>query len=175
MELMLGGYDKGKQTPGMVRIHVQKNTASKVDYDYCIFFGGTTREIQRMLFGIDAVNKARLIRRNKQLLEKYREYIKQYLHNNNIEINVPEAEEMGNDLSLFRDLDMDILQMNCAAYSEQDAVECAEFLVNTMINSQRFSNQIPSTGGKVQIAAISKQAGFQFVTLKQTYMNNRPV
>ncbi len=163
IELMLCGYNKSRFTPGTVRIYVQKKTIAEPDYDFCIFFGGVTREIQRLLFGIDAVNKNRLRTRNRQVLGTYYDYLTSYLKDKNIDIELPKPEEYGGELSLFHNLALDSLQMNCATYPEQDAIECAEFLVNVMIKSQKFSNQVPTAGGDVQLAIIRKQSGFRFL------------
>lgn len=172
MELMLCGYEKGRFTPGVVRIRVHERAINEPDFDFCIFFGGITREIQRILFGIDSVSKTRLIKRGRQLLETYREQLGRYLSSNNISIELPEPEP-GGELSLFYNVDLDSLQMNCATYSERDAIECADFLVNVMIKSQRFSNQVPSTGGDVQIAIIRKHSGFEFITSRQPYLRGQ--
>jgi hypothetical protein len=171
---MLCGYEKSRYVPGVARVYVHNNKISAPDYDLCIFFGGTTREIQRLLFGIDATNKSRLIKRSSEILGTYHKYIKQYLHNHNIHIEIPAPETYGNELALFNNFDINSLQMNCATYSEQDAIECAGFLVNVMINSQKFSNQLPSTGGDVQLAIIRKHSGFQFVIPRQPYLDSQP-
>lgn len=163
IEMMLCGYEKSRYTAGVTRIYVQGKRVSEPDFEFCIFFGGITREIQRLLFGIDSTNKARLMKRSQKLLNTYREYLSQFLHSNNIDIELPKPELYGGELSLFHNLALDSLQMNCATYPEQDAIECAEFLVNVMINSQRFSNQIPTTGGTVQLAIIRKQSGFRYI------------
>lgn len=161
LELMVCGYDKARYTPGIVRIHVHDKLVSKPDYDYCIFFGGITREIQRLLFGIDAVGKARLIEKSQEVLKTYRSHLESHLHSRGIEESLPGPEEFGGDLGLFHELDIGALRMSCASYSEQDAVECADFLVNVMIKTQKFSDQFPSTGGHVQVAVISKDRGFE--------------
>ena len=75
LELMLCGYDKNKYTPGMARIHVQDYKVFVPDYDFCIFFGGITREIQRLVFGTDMYNKTRLIDRSKEVLNRYHDLL----------------------------------------------------------------------------------------------------
>ena len=163
IELMLCGYNKALFTPGVVRIYVQKKTIAEPDHDFCIFFGGVTREIQRLLFGIDATNKNRLRKRSQQLLDTYHDYLQDYLKDKGVNIDLPGADKYGGELSLFHNLALDSLQMNCATYPEQDAIDCAEFLVNVMINSQKFSNQIPTAGGAVQLAIIRKHTGFRYI------------
>ncbi len=171
-ELMLCGYDRDRYTPGVVRVYVQGKRVGEPDYDFCIFFGGTTREVQRLLFGLDSESKARLIRRSRQLLEDYRDRLGRRLRENGVDIDLPRPDDFGEELSLFHDLELNSLKMNCATYSERDAIECADFLVNVMIKSQKFSNQLASTGGEAQIAMIKKHAGFQFITPRPSYLDD---
>ena len=49
LELMLGGYNKRRHTPGIMRIHVHKNRKEKPDYDFGVFFGAQMKEIQRLI------------------------------------------------------------------------------------------------------------------------------
>jgi len=172
LELMVCGYDKNRYTPGIVRILVNQNCTRPADYDFCIFLGGITREIQRLLFAIDYDSKMRLIKRSKEMLGCYRSNLERYLKKNSIEIDLPAPEEFGDELDLFKGLELGALKMNCANYSEQDAIECAEFLINIMIKSQRFSDKVPTTGGTAKIAMITKHAGFRFITPRQEYLDD---
>ena len=172
LELMICGYDTNRYTPGVIRVYIHERRVAEPDYDFCIFFGGITREIQRLLFGIDSDTKLRLMERNRQLLATYHSYLSQQLKEQGVDIELPKPEDFGSELSLFNGLELNSLRMNCATYSEQDAVECADFLVNVMIKSQRFSDQIPTTGGKVQTALIKKHSGFRFISPRHPYMDD---
>jgi len=170
LELMICGYDKNRYTPGVVRIYVHLANITEPDYDFCIFFGGITREIQRLLFGIDSQNKRRLIERNQQLLERYHSLLSRQVQKDGSNITLKHPSEFGNELHLFDGWQLERLQMNCGMYSEHTAVECIEFLINIMIKTQKFSNQVPSTGGDAQIAIIRKNSGFRYITPRQWYL-----
>ncbi len=164
LDLMLCGYDSGRYTAGVARVHVHLGQMSEPDHDFCIFFGGITRELQRLLFGIDAEGKSRLMQRNRSILAKYHELLSEQLRDAGVDIQLKLPEEFGSELKIFHEWRMESLQMNCANYSEKTALEAAEFLINVMIKTQQFSNQVPSTGGNPQIAIIRKHSGFEMVT-----------
>lgn len=54
-----------------------------------------------------------------------------------------------------------------AAFSLQDAVDYAEFLITTTALAQRFAPMIPTVGGEVDVALITSYAGFQWIKAKQ--------
>jgi 20S proteasome alpha/beta subunit len=172
LELMISGYDRHRYTPGMVRVYVHQNRVTEPDYDYCVFFAGSSKEIQRTVFGIDGESKMRLVERSRGLMEKYHHLLEQQLRDNNVSIELKMPDDFGKELSLFHNWQLESLEMNCATYSEQDAIDCAEFLVNIMIKSQKLSSQVPSTGGNVQIAIIRKNTGFQYISSRQWHMND---
>jgi len=164
LELMLCGYDRWGYSPGVVRIYVHRNRCAEPDYDFCISFGGCTREIQRLLFGVDLAGKTRLIERSRQLLRRYHDLLARDAREQGIAVGLKQPEEFGDELSLFNDWGLERLQMNCGNYSEQTAIECVDFLVNVVVKTQKFSNQIPSAGGDPQIAVVRKHSGLEFIS-----------
>lgn len=167
LELILCGYDKEKYTPGVVRIYVNENQIRETDYDYCLILGGQTREIQRLVFGTDAYNKSQLMGRSDSLLNKYHELLSREIEASGLPVTLKRPEEFRDELKLFHGWDFEGLSANWSALSEQNAIECVDFLVKLMIDSQRFSTQIPSVGGEVQIAVITKASGFTFVSKRE--------
>ncbi len=167
LELMLCGYDKQRYTPGVARIYVHENRVQEPDYDLCLYLGGQTREIQRLLFGTDVDNKIRLISRAEDLLSRYHTALTEQLAKQGVNVTLKKPEEFGNEFKLFNNWDIQRMQANWSAFSEQSAIECVDFLVNVMIRSQKFSTDMQSVGGKVQIAIIKKDSGFTFVTKRQ--------
>lgn len=167
LELMLCGYDRKKYTPGMIRIHVQNRKVYETDYDFCVFFGGQTKEIQRLVFGTDMFNKVKLIDRSKELLNQYHDLLAKDLESRGIQVQLNKPDEYGQELDLFKGWRLEGLASNWGAFSEQTAVECIDFLVNIMIRSHEFSTQIPSVGGEVQIAIIKKISGFQYISKRE--------
>jgi hypothetical protein len=51
-------------------------------------------------------------------------------------------------------------------FSVQDAIDYAEFLIQTTISHQRFSQTIPSVGGDIDIALVTPFDGFQWIRQK---------
>lgn len=164
LELMLGGYDKLKYIPGVIRIYIHQNKLIEPDYDFAIYFGGQFKEIGRLVHGTDYENRLKLARRSNELLIKYYGLLCQELKSKNISLNLKKPEEFGEELRLFHDWKIDGLDAQIAAFSEQNAIECVDFLVNVMIKSQQFSSEMPTVGGEVQLSVIKKQSGFNFVS-----------
>jgi hypothetical protein len=54
----------------------------------------------------------------------------------------------------------------------KDAIDVAEFLVDTTINFSKFIPGAPSVGGPIDIAAITKHEGFKWIKRKHYYNND---
>lgn len=54
-----------------------------------------------------------------------------------------------------------------AAFSLQDAVDYAEYLINSTANFQRFANMIPSVGGAVDVGLITPFRKFTWIKCKE--------
>ena len=165
LELMLGGYDRQKHTPGIIRIYVHENRCQEPEYDFNVYFGGQSKEIQRWGLGTDTENKAHLSKRTEDLLKRYHTLLCQQLEANGVKNpGLKSPEEFGDELHLFNDWSLDVVEANWAAFSEQNAIECVSFLVDMMIRSQQFGTEIPTVGGNIHIAVIKKASGFTFVS-----------
>lgn len=58
-------------------------------------------------------------------------------------------------------------QTNFAIFSLQDAIDYADFLINTTASHQRFAVMIPTVGGEVDIALITPYRGFTWIRRKK--------
>lgn len=174
LELILGGYDKRSQIPKIMRIKVSENKIVDTVRKFGIVFGGQMKEIQRIVFGTDGENKRKIGSRHIDLLNKYRDKMKELLKQKDISIEIPDLSE--NDkkqLEMFSDgWDLDGLNTNWGDFSEQNAIECVDFFVDIMIKSQQFSEGMPSVGGQVHIALITKTEGFRFAS-REEYSHER--
>jgi len=56
-----------------------------------------------------------------------------------------------------------------AAMPIQDAIDLAQFLVETTVKFSRFTPGAPTVGGPVEVAAITKHEGFKWVCRKHYY------
>jgi hypothetical protein len=58
---------------------------------------------------------------------------------------------------------------NYPAFSLQDAVDYAKFLIRTTADWQRFLGKFPTVGGDIDVALITNQAGFRWLEQKPLY------
>jgi hypothetical protein len=58
---------------------------------------------------------------------------------------------------------------NYAAFSLQDAVDYAKFLIRTTADFQRFSGALPTVGGEIDMALITNRRGFRWIAQKDLY------
>ena len=61
------------------------------------------------------------------------------------------------------------LTANVAAFSLQDAIDYARFLIRTTADYQRFSGKWQTVGGDIDIALITNRNGFQWIAQKPLY------
>lgn len=171
LEFILGGYDKRNQIPEIVRVKFPRKEIeeSLKESKFGIVFGGQMREIQRIVFGSDVLNKRNIYVRHIELLRKYRDKMNDFLKENNISIGIPELSmDEIKELDIFsEDWDLDGFDANWGDFSEQNAIECVDFFVNIMIKSQQFSEGMPTVGGEVHIALITKDEGFRFISKEE--------
>lgn len=160
LEFMIGGYDKQKHIPTILRIYVHDNKIEETFDNFGIVFGGEMKEIQRLVFGADQINNIKIIERSKELIYNYRNSISDILKEKNIEMEIPEPNIK--DFSPFQNnWGLDGFEANWGDFSERNAIECVNFFIDIMIKSQQFSNKLPTVGGDVHLAIITKTEGFR--------------
>lgn len=59
------------------------------------------------------------------------------------------------------------------AFSLQDAVEYAEFIIDSTAKAQRFSRELPTVGGAIDIALITPFDDFTWIKRKELYPDKR--
>ena len=170
---ILGGYDKQSQLPKIFRITFPREEIidELSEGKFGIVFGGQMKEIQRIVFGTDRLNRNKIYSRHIQLLRQYREKINQYVKKFNQNIEVPELSmEDIKELDMFgNDWNLEGFDANWGDFSEQNAIECVDFFVNIMIKSQQFNIGMPTVGGEVHILLINKASGCQYVSKEEYY------
>ena len=57
--------------------------------------------------------------------------------------------------------------INIGAFSLQDGIDFCEFLTNSTTEFQRFANMIPTVGGSVDIALLTKYSDFNWIKAKK--------
>jgi hypothetical protein len=58
---------------------------------------------------------------------------------------------------------------NFGAFSLQDAIDYSKFLIRTTADYQRFSGNMPTVGGEIDIALVTNHRGFQWIAQKELY------
>lgn len=168
LELMVGGYDKQKPIPTIYRIYVHKKTVeSPFNGGFGIAFGGLTQEIERLVFGIDFINRIRLSLRVEELFDRYRDLLQDSLKKKGISEKLKRFTAFGNKLKLFKDWGFYEFVADWGDFSEQNAIECVNFFVEIMIKSQQFSSMLPMVGGDAHIGLITKEDGFRFISREE--------
>ncbi|MCS4542344.1 MAG: hypothetical protein HY929_08560 [Euryarchaeota archaeon] len=175
LELILGGYGKKEVLPEIYRIklpvkNIELQLGSQGESRFGIVFGGQMKEIQRIVFGTDYGNTLELRKRHIELLKKYREKIMELLKSNSITFQIPEfSKDELSELDIFtKDWKLEGFEANWGDFSEQNAIECVDFFVNIMIKSQQFGGGMPTVGGEVHIALITKDKA-RFVSKEEYY------
>lgn len=164
LEFLIGGYDKQSPIPSIYRIHINKNELNPTIDDFGIAFGGQMQEIQRIVFGTDFNNRIKIAARTGNLLNEYHRLLVEHLKQNNIDVELPTPSDYGNTLTFFNNYDLDRFYARWEDFSEQNAIECVDFFINVMIKSQQFSARLPTVGGDVHIALITKEKGFRYIS-----------
>lgn len=96
---------------------------------------------------------ARLAMRLDDLMEEYRKQLTQELSENYGVDEIPPPE----GLALFDNgWSLEGMEADIDEFSEQSAIDCVDFLLRLMIESQNVSAELPTVGGKVHIAVIRK-------------------
>lgn len=165
LELIIGGYDKQSQIPSIYRILVHKKALETTLTDFGVVFGGEMREIGRIVFGTDSLNKFKMVERTEELLTRYHNLLSDKLRKQGASLELPKPESYKKELYLFSDKwDLDGFEARFGDFSEQNAIICVDFFVDIMIKSQQFSSRLPVVGGEKHIAIITKTGGFRFVS-----------
>lgn len=58
---------------------------------------------------------------------------------------------------------------NFGLFSLQDAIDYGKFLIRTTADYQRFSGNMPTVGGEIDIALVTNHRGFQWIAQKELY------
>jgi hypothetical protein len=167
LELIIGGYDKKSQVPSINRIYVHQNSIEPTlgDEPFGVVFGGEMREIGRIVHGTDLANRYKMMARNDELLTRYHVILSDELAKQNISFTLPKPDAYKDKLSLFGDdWNLDGFEARMGDFSEQNAIEFVDFLIDIMIKSQQFSSRLPVVGGEKHIAIITKTSGFRWVS-----------
>ncbi len=168
MEILISGYSTHETRPEIRRLQLPspRNTDACAPGNFGLVYGGQYDVIQRVVYGLDEKSWLGLTKRKEELLDHYRVLIHESLKERGISLEDIIAVDHSNpDFQLFTPtVDISRLFPGFELFSEQAAIDFVDFLVDLMIKSQQFSNNLPTIGGAIHIALINKAEGFQWIS-----------
>lgn len=168
LEFILAGYSKRQQLPSTIRITFPEGEIDPFSGRFGIMFGGQTKEIQRIIFGTDSDNRDLIVYRYAAKMFEYHKLLTEHLRKNHIAIDLPTPDKYGNQLHIFSERwGLEGFQVDWGNFSEQNAIECVHWLVEIMCKAQQFSSALPTVGGEINLAIVTKSRGFQFVSKRE--------
>jgi hypothetical protein len=187
MDIILSGYSEQYREPELWRIKfsfdrhngtfeaVAQNQVPRKDYN--VIFGGQYDVVQRIVNGIDTASywclRDRMV---EKLRECFAEVEQQVLaHAPALQLQRPNFWEpqwnpFGDDHGGIKGIFTDI-----GSLSEQAGIDLVYFLVSVMIQAQAFSSAIPTVGGKIHVAILTKDCPFRWISEESYTFEGKPV
>lgn len=179
LELLIGGYSKGQKKGELFRIGFPEGKNEKIndsDNIYAMAIGGQGDAIDRFIRGYTEPIANYIINQvsdqwQKALMMVHKNTINKtikYFENKGIEIpkrikdGIPKIKQV--QMGLEVNLPTMTYNIEFRHMSLQDAVDFAMFLTTVTYGRQRFVSGIPTVGGKVNLATITRKEGFKFHT-----------
>lgn len=174
MEVVLSGYSADSLLPEVYRLNFSATPSIKAEVNagkFDIVFSGQYDVIQRVVMGIDLQSYLSLTDKSEKILKNYRDSLQNFLVASGVQVALPEPDMADQKLQIFAGDFGGVkgLNANRDSLSEQAAINFVEFLIDTMIKAQQFSGSIPTVGGDVHIAIITKANGFVWIS-KEEYI-----
>lgn len=176
MEVLVAGYSAAHRQPEIYRLlfgwdWARKQFQADVNAEvprgkYNVVFGGQYDVIQRVVNGIDVHSWLNLKARCREVLEIYRDKIQADLtaHGHPLSVIPPDPNDSELDLFSKKFGGVTGIFADVSDLSEQAGIDFVRFLIMTMIKAQEFSSSMPTVGGEIHLAVITKKSGFQWVT-----------
>lgn len=163
LELILAGYDKSGPHPRVAKIDLRAAEVSMQEPPFSPVFGGQSREIERIVYGIDIDGYIRIEERHEDLMRRYALKVAKA---NGVED--PKLSDPGKDFRIFgKDFGLPSMAANWGNFSEQNAIDCVAYFVRIMRGAQRFSARMPTVGGAIHVALVDRETGFRFISRRE--------
>ncbi len=185
MEILVSGYSKRYNQPEVQKIQLgdghpdgdEGSQASISRGDYRIVFGGQHDVIQRVIYGLDMANFGRYIRHVDRVTDDYRREIQETLDSAGVDVDIPTPQKLHKDgrLDLYAFDWVRGITTDFPNFSEQASIDLVDFLVDVMCRAQQFSNRLPTVGGDIHIAIITKSGGFRWISKEEYTYKGRGV
>lgn len=171
IEILVSGFSKKHREPEVKRIKM--GDESKIIPEikrgyYNVAFGGQYDVIQRVAHGIDFSGFEKYYEQCYKTLVKYHDLITEVLKKQKKKIKIPPPLDFKSELSeALNEVKFNGLSAELHNFSEQAAIDLVDFLVDIMIKSQQFSSILPTVGGDIHIALITKARGFKWISKEE--------
>lgn len=180
MEVLISGYSSKSWLPEVFRITCGPKKEIRQESkpgEYEIAFGGQHDVIQRVVNGIDLQSYFNLIERSTSILYDYHQEVEDRLKAAGVSIDLPPPDFAEKKYQLFAQNfgGVNGILSDTGGLSEQAAINFVDFLINTMINAQEFSDRIPTVGGQVHIALITIANGFKWISKEEYHFRDHSV
>jgi hypothetical protein len=169
LEILISGYSKKHLQPEVVRIVFGKKEKLEREVergDYDIVTAGQNDVIERVIRGLDFSTYRNHIRYLRGVLTRYRTIIAEALESQKIKAELPDFDESLKDEIIDYSWACGIAS-DLTNFSDQAAIDFVDFLVDVMIKAQQFSNELPTVGGEIHIAVITKTLGFKWISKEE--------
>ncbi len=170
MEIIMSGYSSDSLEPEIFILTLGDKIEKRHEVgrgEHRVVFGGQSDTIERLVHGLDFFNYRNYVNKTRKVLQSYNEFLKKEILGGQA-ITLPPIDDNlidklnVNDPTWAKGIVTDVSQ-----YSDQAAIDFVDFLVDLMIKSQQFSNKLPTVGGNIHIAIITKSGGFQWISKEE--------
>jgi hypothetical protein len=187
MEVILSGYSAAHREPELWRLIFNFNRQTRkfecsVNNDvprksYNVLFGGQYDVIQRVVNGLDEPSYWSLRERATKSLDQYHDEMQAIIHATNPALTIPKPDFWQKKYNIFGDDRGGVTRIfsDIGSLSEQAGIDFVYFLIDMMIKAQEFASSIPTVGGKIHVAILTKDAKFKWISKESFRFENEHV
>ncbi len=187
MDLILSGYSEAYREPELWRIKFTFDRQKFVfetsahnqikRQEYSVIFGGQYDVVQRIVNGIDDQSYFSLRERMVKILEEHFVDLEQELKLSHPDVSLTKPNFWGKKYNPFEDDQGGVTRVfpDVGSLSEQAGIDLVYFLVSAMIQAQSFAQAIPTVGGKIHVAMLTKDTPFRWISEEAHTFEGRPI
>lgn len=187
MEVILSGYSASHREPEIWRLVFSFDRSSRIfectvtndvpRKSYNVLFGGQYDVIQRVVNGIDGPSYWSLRQRTFKALDQYHDEMQAAVHAINPNLTIPKPDFWQQKYNIFGNDQGGVTRIfsDVGSLSEQAGIDFVYFLIDMMIKSQEFASSIPTVGGKIHVAMLTKSAKLKWISKESFRFENEHV
>jgi len=187
MEVIISGYSGDCRQPEVWRLSVYYDwNSSKFVCDakseiprgeYNVVFGGQYDVIQRIVKGVDFQSYQSLQLRTQEVLRECMQDVEAELRSTGYEGDMPCLDFSAEKFDLFSKDWAGVTRLfsDIGNLSEQAGIDFVVFLIGVMVKAQEFSTSIPTVGGGIHVALLTKNDGFRWISKEEFTFEGRQI